>query len=154
MIVHAIGRLRSLRVARLKAYEATKQPRTRSVESHILLYWYGKKVMPDVRNVLSGSGHDRLPAGRAVGGVSHHLGGNVYRWFRQTGNARGPPRKKLFIDLSSSMARSVALIAVLLAAVATAATPPKPSLAVRRTGVVENCGGRSMLVSAKVLVRD
>ena len=52
------------------------------------------------------------------------------------------------------MARSVALIAVLLAAVATAATPPKPSLAVRRTGVVENCGGSSMLVSAKVLVRD
>ena len=55
---------------------------------------------------------------------------------------------------NTSMTRSVALIAVLLAAVATAATPPKPSLAVRRTGVVENCGGRSMLVSAKVLVRD
>ena len=52
------------------------------------------------------------------------------------------------------MARTVALIAVLLAAGATAATPPKPSLAVRRTGGVENCGGRSMLVSAKVLVRD
>ena len=58
------------------------------------------------------------------------------------------------LQFSFSMARTVALIAVLLAAVATAAPPSKPSLAVRRTGVVENCGGRSMLVSAKVLVRD
>jgi hypothetical protein len=82
--------------------------------------------------------------------------GDTHVLFRQTALSRGnghSPRNSS-IASNTSMARSVALIAVLLAAVATAATPPKPSLAVRRTGVVENCGGRSMLVSAKVLFRD
>lgn len=83
--------------------------------------------------------------------------GDTHVLFRQTALSRGngqSPRTSSIASSNTSMARSVALIAVLLAAVATAATPPKPSLAVRRTGVVENCGGRSMLVSAKVLFRD